>query len=93
MKRGELVVYKLSDEADFDAAWAYLQGLDLARGAVPQPNPRLTREPSTPAIDPDLAAQIQAQRRKELGAAADGPVVGSTVLDTGMAAQLGGLLK
>lgn len=92
-KRGELIVYKLADEADFGAAWAYLQGLDLARGAVPQPNPRGPHEPSTPAVDPAIAAQIQAQRRKELGAAADGPIVGATVLDAGMAAQLGGLLK
>lgn len=71
VKQGALIVYKLVNDADFDAAWAYLQGLDLARGGMPTPNPRLSAlQPAAAAEPPDIEAArahafMNAQRYKD----------------------------
>lgn len=94
VKRGDLISYRLASDADFDAAWAYCQALDLARGAVPQPNPRAPAVSPEAPVGADVVAEIRARRLREFGPAADGVTpAGNVSLDGGMAAQLGSLLK
>jgi hypothetical protein len=64
VKQGSLLVYKLANDADFDAAWAYLQALDLARGATPQPNPRAFAPLTTAAPS---GSEMAAMRAKAFG--------------------------
>lgn len=69
VKQGALLVYKLANDADFDAAWAYCQALDLARGATPQPNPRVAQ--TVVAAAAPSASQMAAMRAKAFGIAPD----------------------